>query len=98
DPQLAHLALPLLAVPGGIRHRVEVRLAGGLDEPRLRAHPAFGCLEQALVALVGSDAALDSCHEVSVAPRGTAAGDGPAWRGRRPSRPCRHSGGFGETT
>src|SRR5207245_319830 len=64
DPQLAHLALPLLAVTGRIRHRVEARLASGLDETGLRAHPPLGGVEKSLVALVGGDAALDSCHGI----------------------------------
>ena len=52
DPQLAHLALALLAVAGRVGERVQQRLAGGLDQLRLGALAAFGRLEQALVALV----------------------------------------------
>ena len=36
DPQLAHLALALLAVAGRVGQRVEERLAGRLDQARLR--------------------------------------------------------------
>src|SRR5829696_7083140 len=32
DPQLAHVALALLAVPGRVGERVELRLPGALDE------------------------------------------------------------------
>src|SRR6185369_12101583 len=66
DPQLAHLALALLAVAGRVGHRVEVRLARCLDQPGLRPLAAFGRVQQALVSLVGGDAALDSCHRVRV--------------------------------
>ena len=64
DPQLAHLALALLAVAGRVGQRVEERLARGLDQPRLGALAALGVLHEALVAPVGRDAPLDSCHEV----------------------------------
>ena len=37
-------------------------LAGGLDELRLGALAALSSVQQSLVALVSSDAALDSCH------------------------------------
>ena len=53
DPQLAHLALALLAVAGRVGERVQQRLAGRLDQPRLGALAALGGLEEALVALVG---------------------------------------------
>ena len=41
DPQLAHLALALLAVTRRVGKRVEQRLAGGLDQTRLRALAAL---------------------------------------------------------
>src|SRR4029079_18767480 len=65
-PQLPHLALALLAVAGRVGHRVEVRFAGGLDQPRLCALAALGRVQQPLVALVGGNATLDSCHGVRV--------------------------------
>ena len=52
----------LLAIARRVGERVEERLAGGLDELRTRAASTLGGLEQPLVALVGSDAPLDSCH------------------------------------
>src|SRR5688572_16323826 len=98
DPQLAHLALSLLAVAGRVGERVQQRLAGGLDQLRLGALSALGRLEQALVALVRGDASLDSCHVSLRAPRGTGAGGGPAVRGRAGSGPCRRTGASVETT
>ena len=62
DPQLAHLALALLAVAGSVGERVEERFARRLDQPGLRALAALGRVQEALVALVRGDAALDSCH------------------------------------
>src|SRR5689334_7798040 len=53
DPQLAHLALPLLAVARRVRERVEQRFARRLDQPRLGALAALGGLQEALVSLVG---------------------------------------------
>src|SRR5258706_14770672 len=43
---------------------MEQRLACRPDELRARALAALGGLEQALVALVGGDSALDACHLV----------------------------------
>src|SRR5258706_6636303 len=65
DPQGAHLALPLLPVAGCVGHRMEQGLASRFDQPRAGTDPTLGILEEALVALVGGDAALDSCHEVA---------------------------------
>src|SRR5205823_4909211 len=62
DPQATHLALALLAVAGRIRERVEERFACRFDEPRARALAALGRLQQTLVALVGGDAPLYTCH------------------------------------
>src|SRR5690242_16434642 len=63
DPQLAHLALALLAITRRVGERVEERFAGRLDQLRSGAAATLGGLEQALVPLVGGDAPLDSCHE-----------------------------------
>jgi hypothetical protein len=64
DPQLAELALALLAIAGGLGHRVQQRLAGGTDELGTGAAAAFRGIEQPLVALVSGDAALDTGHAV----------------------------------
>jgi hypothetical protein len=65
DPELAKLALALLAVTGRVGERVEQRLARRLDQARPRALTALGVVQEALVALVGRDAPFDSCHELA---------------------------------
>src|SRR5262249_25414627 len=62
DPQAAELALALLAVARRVGERVEEGLLRRLDQPRARALPALGVLEESLVAGVRGDAALDSRH------------------------------------
>jgi hypothetical protein len=42
---------------------MEQGLASRLDQPRAGTDPTLGILQEALVALVGGDAALDSCHD-----------------------------------
>ena len=62
DPQAAEVALALLAVAGRVGERVEQGLARRLDQPRAGALATLGVVEEALVAGVRGDAALDSCH------------------------------------
>src|SRR4051794_3019547 len=66
DPQLAHLALALLAIAGRIGKGVKERLTRRLDEARLGALPTLGVLVEALVTPVGRDAPFDSCHDVEL--------------------------------
>ena len=58
----AHVALPLLAVARRVGEGVQQGLARRLDQPRARALATLRVLEEALVARVGGDAALDSGH------------------------------------
>src|SRR5262245_27019066 len=66
DPQAAEPALALLSVPRRVGERVEQGFAGRLDQPRTRALAAFRVLQEALVAGVGGDAALDSGHSIGL--------------------------------
>ena len=54
--------LRCLPVTRRIGERVQERFARRLDELRLGAFATLGRIQQTLVALVGGDAALDSCH------------------------------------
>ena len=96
DPQLAHVALALLPVARRVGERVELRLAGPLDELAVRAHPPFGGVEQPLVALVGRDAPLDACHRMLLERSAGAGGAAPGAGVPRP--PCPRSGGSGART
>src|SRR5450759_3022021 len=66
DPELAEVTLPDLAVAGGIGERMEQRFVGRLDQPRAGPLAALGRVQEALVALVRGDAALDASHGLSL--------------------------------
>src|SRR5437667_960094 len=63
DPETTHVALPRSPIPIGVDQRVEERLACWPDQLRPRSSPTLGLAQEALVAFVGGDAALDSSHD-----------------------------------
>jgi large subunit ribosomal protein L20 len=64
DPQLAEVALAVLAVAVGILHRVQHLLLGLAVQARTLSTVATGLLEQGTALLLGIDCPLDACHLV----------------------------------